>query len=74
MVQMDWITGRRLDDQVDALAARHDVATLRTLAANWRAHVRQVQNAEFAHGDLQHGNVLVSRPAGFGSSTSTAPG
>lgn len=65
MVQMDWITGRRLDDHVDALAVRHDVATLHTLAANWRAHVRRVQNAEFAHGDLQHGNVLVEPSGGL---------
>ena len=59
MVQMDWIEGQTLDDHVGRLASRGDVAGLRALAARWRACIGQLQGAGYAHGDLQHGNVLV---------------
>ncbi|MCO1660557.1 hypothetical protein [Pseudonocardia humida] len=62
MVLMDWIEGARLDQHVGALTSR-DSTALQSLAAGWRARVHQVQTSDFAHGDLQHGNVLVE-PSG----------
>jgi eukaryotic-like serine/threonine-protein kinase len=59
VIQMDWIDGRTLDSYVGHLVERHDVAALQVLATNWRDHIRRLQTAEFAHGDLQHGNILV---------------
>lgn len=61
MVQMEWIDGRTLDAYVGYLAERCDVAALHVLAESWRERVRRLQAAEFAHGDLQHGNVLIDR-------------
>ena len=38
----------------------NDSAALRGLAAQWAALVRQLEVAPLAHGDLQHGNILVT--------------
>jgi eukaryotic-like serine/threonine-protein kinase len=59
MVRMTWVDGRTLDAYVGHLAGSGNVAALAVLADNWRTLVRRLQAAEFAHGDLQHGNVLV---------------
>jgi hypothetical protein len=59
LVRMEWIDGRTLDAYVGHLAERHDVSALHELAGHWRAGVHRMQAAEFAHGDLQHGNVMV---------------
>lgn len=59
MVQMEWVDGHTLDRHVEDLVADDDTAALRSLAAAWRGLLRSMQAARFAHGDLQHGNVLV---------------
>jgi hypothetical protein len=63
MVRMDWVEGVVLDTHVHGLTSRSDPTALVALASAWRARVHQLQKAEFAHGDLQHGNVLVD-PSG----------
>ena len=59
MVKMQWIEGRSLDAYVDHLVQCGDTEALETLAQAWRQLVRRMQEKGFAHGDLQHGNVLV---------------
>ena len=59
MVQMHWVDGRTLDAYVAYLIERGDLAALAGLAAAWRQLIDRLQKAEFAHGDLQHGNVLI---------------
>jgi eukaryotic-like serine/threonine-protein kinase len=56
---MEWVEGRTLDSYVGHLVQDGDLHTLATLATTWRELVRRMQGARFAHGDLQHGNVLV---------------
>lgn len=63
MVRMPWVQGITLDEYVGRLAEAADVAALWRLARTWRAFVARLQHAGFAHGDLQHGNVLVD-PSG----------
>jgi hypothetical protein len=63
MIQMEWVAGRTLDQHVDELVEAGDRTALQALAGTWRDLVRRAQAARFAHGDLQHGNVLVD-PAG----------
>jgi hypothetical protein len=58
---MDWIDGRTLNEYVDFLVTGSNAAALTTLAARWRALVALLQDGEFAHGDLQHGNVMVDQ-------------
>lgn len=59
VVEMPWIEGHTLNRHVDDLVTRQDVGALTDLAHSWRGLVDRLQKAGFAHGDLQHGNVLV---------------
>lgn len=59
VVRMTWVDGRTLDAYVGYLAEAGDTAELSGLAMSWRALVARLQAADFAHGDLQHGNILV---------------
>jgi len=61
VLQMDWIDGRTLNEYVDFLVADRNTGALATLAVHWRDMVALLQDSEFAHGDLQHGNVLVDQ-------------
>jgi hypothetical protein len=61
VLQMGWIDGRTLNEYVDFLVAGANAAALATLAARWREMVALLQESDFAHGDLQHGNVLVDQ-------------
>jgi eukaryotic-like serine/threonine-protein kinase len=61
MVRMEWVDGHTLDQHVENLVERGDTGSLGALAGAWRNLVRATQAARFAHGDLQHGNVLVDR-------------
>jgi hypothetical protein len=56
---MDWIDGRTLNEHVDQLVADSNTRAIATLAQQWRELIRTLQQAQFAHGDLQHGDVLV---------------
>lgn len=60
VVRMQWVEGHPLNKHVDELVARQDTRALGVLADAWLELVVRLQQAEFAHGDLQHGNVLVS--------------
>ena len=61
VVRMQWVEGHTLNRHVEDLVERGDTASLASLAGSWRELVTRIQRAEFAHGDLQHGNVLVGR-------------
>jgi eukaryotic-like serine/threonine-protein kinase len=61
VLTMEWIDGRTLNEYVDFLVTNSNAAALTTLAAKWRELVALLQDGEFAHGDLQHGNVMVDQ-------------
>ncbi|WP_158845921.1 hypothetical protein [Saccharothrix deserti] len=61
VVRMQWVEGHTLNRHVDGLVERADTTSLSALAQSWRDLVSRMQRAEFAHGDLQHGNVLVDQ-------------
>lgn len=61
VLQMSWIDGRTLNEYVDFLVTGGNTAALATLATRWREMVARLQGSQFAHGDLQHGNVLVDQ-------------
>ncbi|MGW4112966.1 hypothetical protein ACWEFJ_19010 [Actinosynnema sp. NPDC004786] len=65
VVRMQWVEGHTLNRHVEALVARGDTASLAALAVSWRDLVTRLQRAGFAHGDLQHGNVLVDGGGGL---------
>ena len=60
VLTMDWIDGRTLNEYVDFLVTGFNAAALTTLARRGQL-VALLQRSEFAHGDLQHGNVMVDQ-------------
>lgn len=58
LVKMAWAPGASLYAFVDN--HRDDPDVLRRLAGRWAAMLQALRAADIAHGDLQHGNVLVS--------------
>jgi len=55
---MEWIEGNALDVYVDQVVQKSDV--LEYLAEEWVRTIAALDAAGVAHGDLQHGNVLIS--------------
>jgi eukaryotic-like serine/threonine-protein kinase len=61
VLKMEWIAGQQLNEYASYLADSGNNAALRTLSGRWLELINDLQRASFAHGDLQHGNVLVDR-------------
>ncbi len=58
VVKMEWIDGQPLDGYVEANLSRP--SALRATAARLRTLVADLERRGIAHGDLQHGNILVT--------------
>jgi hypothetical protein len=58
ILKMDWTPGTRLDLAIEAHL--DNTEKLRQLAERWIALCRSLRYAQIAHGDLQHGNILVT--------------
>src|SRR5438445_1504594 len=58
IVKMAWVQGPNLDRYVESVLDQpKELAALRE---KFRALVKDIEGGKFAHGDLQHGNILVS--------------
>ncbi len=57
ILKMEWVQGLSLASYVQRNLA--DPRALSVLAAHWLRMLDALRRAEIAHGDLQHGNVLV---------------
>jgi|SRR5579863_1448752 len=57
IVVMEWIQGNALDVYVSSVRQKRDV--LQFLAESWLRVLASLRAAGIAHGDLQHGNVIV---------------
>lgn len=61
LLVMDWIAGNTLDVYVGRIIdAKQSAQALPTLATRWAELIKQLEEAKIAHGDLQHGNVIVT--------------
>jgi eukaryotic-like serine/threonine-protein kinase len=65
VLTMTWIDGRTLNEYVDFLVNESNTDALSMLAVKWRDLISLMQRDEFAHCDLQHGNVMVDQSGGF---------
>ena len=63
ILRMDWVDGIPLNRHVEKVV--DDQAALRSLAVQWRELVSDLEHYQIAHGDLQHGNVLVEPDTGM---------
>jgi len=61
VLKMAWIEGQQLNEYVGFLADGRHTDALGTLAQRWLELVNELQRVSFAHGDLQHGNILVDQ-------------
>jgi serine/threonine protein kinase len=61
LVKMEWVEGRQLNTFIEQNLSRPRV--LAKLKKTWVKLLADLRSAHIAHGDLQHGNVLV-RPNG----------
>ncbi len=60
VLRMDWVEGRQLDQFLaDCLTQPNYKSTLRMLSGMWVKLAQRLRQAQVAHGDLQHGNVLL---------------
>ena len=57
ILEMEWIQGESFIDYIRSHL--QDPAGLRQLAIGWLAMMKALQAASIAHGDLQHGNILI---------------
>ncbi|NLE74294.1 MAG: hypothetical protein GX604_06680 [Actinobacteria bacterium] len=57
ILKMEWVKGQPLNVYIEKHLASPD--TLLSLASRWVQMVKALRQASVAHGDLQHGNVLV---------------
>jgi WD40 repeat protein len=58
IVKMRWVEGSPLNVYVDEHHA--DPAVMKRLTEGWRLLVNQLRENKIAHGDFQHGNVMVT--------------
>lgn len=58
IVKMDWVTGTSLHTYVEDKLEKPSEVEL--LSINWRELARTLEENDIGHGDLQHGNVLVT--------------
>lgn len=57
VVRMEWASGKPLDLYMEDNL--HQGQVLKQLAAQWRGVIAGLRGAHTAHGDLQHGNIVV---------------
>src|SRR5262249_12682804 len=59
---MEWVDGNTLDVYVGALIKQQKArGHLKPLAEQWSELISKLESAEISHGDLQHGNVIVTQ-------------
>lgn len=58
ILKMEWIEGKPLNDFIESILGNQQA--LQKLASDWLALIMDLKHAGIAHGDLQHGNVLIS--------------
>jgi Metal binding domain of Ada len=56
---MEWIEGPTLDVYLDEVVTKREVVL--HLAGEWLRLMKSLREASIAHGDLQHGNIIVER-------------
>ena len=60
LVTMEWVEGDTLFDWLGRRCDENDTDAISEIADRWVDLVAELRGARIAHGDLQHGNVMVS--------------
>ena len=60
MILMDWVEGDTLFKWVNKKCSERNGAALSAAADCWLSLTRELTEAQVAHGDLQHNNIIVT--------------
>jgi hypothetical protein len=60
-LKMEFVDGVPLGNWYQARMAAKDLPAIKAMAANWQKLVVGLRSLQIAHGDLQHGNVMVRK-------------
>ena len=60
MMTMEWVKGETLFDWLQHRAEARDKKSIRLVAEKWQRTIQDLSKAKIAHGDLQHGNVMIT--------------
>jgi hypothetical protein len=60
LIRMDWVEGKTLYEWARTCCQKRDRAALAQAAGRWLELIVELAAAGISHGDLQHGNVLVT--------------
>lgn len=63
LMTMDWVKGETLFDWLQHRATAGDQKSLRSVTEQWQRTIQDLSRAQIAHGDLQHGNIMIT-PSG----------
>jgi Ser/Thr protein kinase RdoA (MazF antagonist) len=58
VLKMEWIDGEQINDYIRRVLNQRQA--LQSLSRQWIDLMASLRKAQIAHGDLQHGNILVS--------------
>lgn len=59
VLKMEWVEGAHLDEYIAENLM--DSQALNTLSQEWKSMLQWLQTSGIAHGDLQHGNVIIDK-------------
>jgi hypothetical protein len=59
IIKMPWVEGVHLDQYVENLVKKKDTNSLAKLTAKFGKLLLDLEYCQIAHGDLQHGNIIV---------------
>ncbi len=59
IMTMEWVSGQRFSTWMEQKVADGDTDALRAMADRWAEVIVDLRDHNIAHGDLQHGNILV---------------
>jgi tRNA A-37 threonylcarbamoyl transferase component Bud32 len=60
LITMEWVSGETLYEWVRARCLSQDRKALAKVADLWVEMIQDLNRAQIAHGDLQHGNVMIT--------------
>lgn len=65
VIWMDWVEGVTLGAKIKELCASYDTMGLVELRSQFMKMASWLRKSEFAHGDLKHDNIIVSKSGGL---------
>lgn len=59
LITMEWVKGDTLFDWLNKAAGSSSTQLIKKICEKWRDMIKALNDAEVAHGDLQHANIMI---------------